>query len=59
MGDLSRASIKEICVAAFCLIIGFVLLYAQARKLNLIVQGEDTALHLVSIWKEQNNGCWL
>ena len=46
MGDLSRASIKEICVAAFCLFAGFVLLYAQARKLNLIVQGEDTALQL-------------
>ena len=46
MGDLSRASFKEIYVAAFCLIIGFVLLYAQARKLNLIVQGEDTAEHL-------------
>ena len=46
MGDLSRASFKEISVAAFCLILGFVLLYAQARKLNLIVQGEDTASHL-------------
>jgi iron complex transport system permease protein len=46
MGDLSRASGKEICVATFCLIAGFVLLYAQARKLNLIVQGEDTALQL-------------
>ncbi len=46
MGDLSRASFKEICVAAVCLLTGFVLLYAQARKLNLIVQGEDTALHL-------------
>ena len=46
MGDLSRASMKEICVAAFCLIAGFVFLYAQARKLNLIVQGEETALHL-------------
>ena len=46
MGDLSRASFKEICVAAFCLISGFVLLYAQARKLNLIVQGEETATHL-------------
>ena len=46
MGDLSRASIKEIAVAAFCLVIGFVLLYAQARKLNLVVQGEDTAAHL-------------
>jgi iron complex transport system permease protein len=46
MGDLSRASAREIYVAAFCLIIGFVLLYAQARQLNLIVQGEDTAEHL-------------
>jgi iron complex transport system permease protein len=46
MGDLSRASTKEICLAAFCLIAGFVLLYVQARKLNLIVQGEDTALQL-------------
>lgn len=46
MGDLSRASIKEICITAFCLILGFVLLYAQARKLNLFVQGEETAVHL-------------
>jgi iron complex transport system permease protein len=46
MGDLSGASAKEIYVAAFCLIAGFVLLYAQARKLNLIVQGEDTAQQL-------------
>jgi iron complex transport system permease protein len=46
MGDLSRASMKEIFTAAFCLIAGFVFLYARARKLNLIVQGEETALHL-------------
>jgi len=46
MGDLSGASAKEICVAAVCLLTGFVLLYAQARKLNLIVQGEDTAQQL-------------
>jgi len=46
MGDLSRASIKEICVAALGLIIGFILLYSQARKLNIIVQGEETAMHL-------------
>jgi iron complex transport system permease protein len=46
MGDLSRASFREICIAAFCLVLGFVLLYAQARKLNLFVQGEETALHL-------------
>jgi iron complex transport system permease protein len=46
MGDLSRASAREICIAASCLMIGFVLLYTQSRKLNLIVQGEDTAEHL-------------
>ena len=46
MGDLSGASAKEICVAAVCLLAGFVLLYAHARKLNLIVQGEDTAQQL-------------
>ncbi len=46
MGDLSRASLKEIGVAAICLFVGFALLYGQARKLNLIVQGEETALHL-------------
>lgn len=46
MGDLSRASGKEIYVAAICLLAGFLLLYAQARKLNLVVQGEDTAAHL-------------
>ena len=46
MGDLSHASIKEICVAGACLLTGFVLLYAQARKLNLMVQGEDTAEHM-------------
>ncbi|KQC07963.1 MAG: hypothetical protein APR62_05565 [Smithella sp. SDB] len=46
MGDLSGTSVNEICVAAVCLLAGFVLLYAQARKLNLIVQGEDTAQQL-------------
>ncbi len=46
MGDLSRASFKEIALAAVCLIAGFLIIYAQARKLNLIVQGEETALHL-------------
>ena len=46
MGDLSRASFKEILLAASCLIAGFLIIYAQARELNLIVQGEETALHL-------------
>jgi iron complex transport system permease protein len=46
MGDLSGASGREICVAAFCVVVGFVLLYSQARKLNLLVQGEETAMHL-------------
>lgn len=46
MGDLSRASAREIYVAGFCLIMGFMVLYAQALKLNLLVQGEETATHL-------------
>ncbi len=46
MGDLSRASVKEIGVAAAVLLIGFVLLYRQALKLNLIAHGEETALQL-------------
>lgn len=46
MGDLSRAAPNEIAVAAICLLAGFALLYAQARKLNLMVQGEETALQL-------------
>ena len=46
MGDLSRAASKEIAVAALCLLVCFVILYTQARKLNLMVQGEETALQL-------------
>ena len=46
MGDLSHASAREIFVAAVCVLAGFALLYTQARNLNLIVQGEDTAEHL-------------
>jgi len=46
MGDLSRTSFSEILFAAACLMAGFICLYAQARKLNLILQGEDTATHL-------------
>lgn len=46
MGDLSSAAEKEIAVAAMCLLIGFIILYAQARKLNLMVQGEETAQQL-------------
>jgi len=46
MGDLSRATPNEIAAAAVFLFIGFALIYAQARKLNLMVQGEETAGHL-------------
>jgi iron complex transport system permease protein len=46
MGDLSRAASKEIAIAALCLMACFVILYTQARKLNLMVQGEETALQL-------------
>jgi iron complex transport system permease protein len=46
MGDLSRVSFREVAAAAVFLAIGFAVIYAQARKLNLIVQGEETALQL-------------
>lgn len=46
MGDLSRASLNEIAGTALCLTVCFVLLYTQARKLNLMVQGEETALQM-------------
>ncbi len=46
MGDLSRVALKEIAVAALCLLACFAILYMQARKLNLMVQGEETALQL-------------
>lgn len=46
MGDLSGAALKETAGAALCLFIGFGILYAQARKLNLMVQGEETAMQL-------------
>jgi iron complex transport system permease protein len=46
MGDLSRASFYEISLAAICLFVGFLIIYSQARMLNLIVQGEETALQL-------------
>ena len=46
MGDLSGATVTEIALAALCLAVCFIILYAQARKLNLMVQGEETALQL-------------
>lgn len=46
MGDLSGAAWKDIAVAGVCLLICFAILYAQARKLNLMVQGEETAVQL-------------
>jgi iron complex transport system permease protein len=38
--------LKEIAAAALCLVACFAILYMQARKLNLMVQGEETALQL-------------
>jgi iron complex transport system permease protein len=46
MGDLSRVALKEIAVAALCLVACCAILCMQARKLNLMVQGEETALQL-------------
>jgi len=57
MGDLSRVSFGEISVAATFLVLSSAVLYGQARKLNLILQGEETAKQLgVNI---QNTKCLL
>ena len=46
MGDLARVSGSGIIPAAFCVLVAFVMIYSQARGLNLMVQGEETARQL-------------
>ena len=46
MGDLARASLRETGTATVCLVFGFIVLYSQAGKLNLLVQGDETARQL-------------
>ncbi len=46
MGDLSLATTGEIALTGGALFIGFVILYAHARPMNLIVVSEETALQL-------------
>jgi iron complex transport system permease protein len=46
MGDLSVAGIREAAVGALVLAAGFVILYADARHLNLVSMGEETARQL-------------
>ncbi len=46
MGDLSIAYSREIVMAGVFLLACFLIIYACARPLNLIVGGEETALHL-------------
>lgn len=46
MGDLSLATTGEIALTGAVLFIGFVVLYAHARPMNLIVVSEETALQL-------------
>jgi iron complex transport system permease protein len=46
MGDLGLSTGKEVVFLAPLVIVGFLLIYATARSLNLMVIGEETALHL-------------
>jgi len=46
MGDLSLSSFRELAILAPLVLIGFTLIFAASRSLNLIVMGEETAMHL-------------
>lgn len=46
MGDLSIAYSREIVVAGVFLMVSFLVVYAYARPLNLIIGGEETAMQL-------------
>lgn len=46
MGDLGLSTFKEIALLGPVVLIGFSLIYSASRSLNLMVIGEETALHL-------------
>jgi iron complex transport system permease protein len=46
MGDLGMAAGKDIMLAAFFMIAGFIVMFLHARDLNVLLTGEDTALQL-------------
>jgi iron complex transport system permease protein len=46
MGDLGLAYSREIVMAGVFLMVSFLIVYAYARPLNLIVGGEETAMQL-------------
>ncbi|MDD5711725.1 MAG: iron ABC transporter permease [Smithellaceae bacterium] len=46
MGDLSLAGKSDIAISGLFLLVGFLFIYREARSLNLIVMGEQTALFL-------------
>jgi iron complex transport system permease protein len=46
MGDMSHACSSEIVTAGIFLAVSFLIVYAYARPLNLIVGGEETAMQL-------------
>jgi iron complex transport system permease protein len=46
MGDLGLSSFEEIAILGPVVFLGFILIYLASRSLNLIVIGEETALHL-------------
>jgi iron complex transport system permease protein len=46
MGDFSLADYRQVQVAGAFVIVGSMLIYAQANRLNLLIAGDDTAAHL-------------
>jgi iron complex transport system permease protein len=46
MGDLSLASGDELLLSSLFLFFGFIVIYAYARSMNLVVTGEEVALQL-------------
>ncbi|MFP3869929.1 MAG: FecCD family ABC transporter permease [Syntrophobacteria bacterium] len=46
MGDLGLSTFRETTLLGPVVLIGFILIYTASRSLNLMVVGEETALHL-------------
>jgi len=46
MGDLSSPAVEGLWISFALLALGFILIYREAKALNLIAMGEDTALQL-------------
>jgi iron complex transport system permease protein len=46
MGDFSLADYQQVHIAGSFVVVGSVLIYAKANRLNLLMAGDDTAAHL-------------